>query len=111
MITGDDEAEPVEMGEYPCGVCGRGVRANSILCVRCQKWCHKRCSRLRSLRGVVDFCCPSCSRQRSDGDAEDLVVDGEVVQKVLDFRYLGDVLGSEGGSDRALKCRTRATWS
>ena len=47
MITGDDEAEPVEMGEYPCGVCGRGVRENSILCVRCQKWCHKRCSRLR----------------------------------------------------------------
>ena len=111
MITGDDEAEPVEMGEYPCGVCGRGVGVNSIPCVHCQKWCHKRCSGLRSLRGVVDFCCPSCSRQRSNSATEDLVVDGEVVQKVMDFRYLGDVVGSEGGSDRALKCRTRAAWS
>ena len=61
MITGDDEAEPVEMGRYPCGVCGRGVGVNSILCVRCQKWCHKRCSGLRSLRAVVDFCCSACS--------------------------------------------------
>ena len=33
------------------------------------------------------------------------------MQRVKDFRYLGDVLGSEGGSDRALKSRTRAAWS
>ena len=111
LITGDEEAEPVEMGRYPCGVCGRGVGVNSRLCIRCQKWCHKRCSGLRSLTAVEDFICPSCSRVRPVGGTVDLVVDDEVVERVKDFRYLGDVLGSEGGSDRALKSRTRAAWS
>ena len=34
--------------EYmPCGVCGKGVQANSVQCTVCKKWIHKRCSGVR----------------------------------------------------------------
>ena len=33
-----------DSGEYPCGVCRKRVGINSILCVKCLKWVHKRCS-------------------------------------------------------------------
>ena len=59
----------------------------------------------------MDYCCPSCLRVRPGGEVEDMVVDGQVVQTVRNFCYLGDMIGSEGGSDRALKCRTVATWN
>ena len=36
----------VGVGRYPCGVCGRGVGADSVLCTACGKGCHKRCSGL-----------------------------------------------------------------
>ena len=37
-----------ESGKYPCGVCRQGVGDNSIKCIACHKWIHKRCSgRLR----------------------------------------------------------------
>ena len=29
-----------ESGAHPCGVCGAGVGANSILCTGCGKWVH-----------------------------------------------------------------------
>ena len=31
-------------GEHSCGVCRKGVGDNSILCVKCLRWVHKRCS-------------------------------------------------------------------
>ena len=30
--------------KFTCGVCWKGVGANSILCLSCKKWVHKRCS-------------------------------------------------------------------
>ena len=52
-----------QVGRYPCGVCGGGVGANSVLCITCDKWCHKRCSGLRSLKAaaVAHFQCPACA--------------------------------------------------
>ena len=49
MVSGASDSEPVQMGRYPCGVCRKGFGVNSKLCIRCGKWCHKRCSGLRSL--------------------------------------------------------------
>ena len=41
----------VDSRKYPCGVCGKGVDANSIKCTLCMKWVHKRCSDIsRKLR-------------------------------------------------------------
>ena len=32
-----------DSGKYPCGVCREGVGDNSIKCVACHRWVHKRC--------------------------------------------------------------------
>ena len=51
-----DQAE--ESGKYPCGVCRQGVGDNSIKCVACHKWIHKKCSGISGRLGyVADFCC------------------------------------------------------
>ena len=41
---------------------------------------------------------------------DNLVIDGETLQEVREFTYLGYVLDSEGGTDRALKHRTAVAW-
>jgi hypothetical protein len=33
-----------DSGDYPCSVCRRNVKRNSIECVVCKKWVHKKCS-------------------------------------------------------------------
>ena len=47
-----------DSGEHPCGVCRKGVGSNSIFCVECHRWVHKRCSgisgKLKS--NAVDHC-------------------------------------------------------
>ena len=30
--------------KWPCGICKKGVAANSIQCTACKAWTHKRCS-------------------------------------------------------------------
>ena len=35
-----------DSGEYPCGICRKGVASNSIRCVECLRWVHQRCSRI-----------------------------------------------------------------
>ena len=47
--------------EHPCGVCRKGVVRNSILCVECLRWVHKRCSGIKGkLKSNVDFSCKRC---------------------------------------------------
>jgi hypothetical protein len=114
MVSGKDIEENIQVGKYPCGVCGRGVGSNSILCTTCNKWCHKKCSNLRNLNGVAGFCCPACVRRRRgevvEAVEESIEVDGEVVREVKQFCYLGDVLDSEGGAKRAVRARVSAAW-
>ena len=44
-----------------CGVCRKGVGSNSILCVECLGWVHKRCSGIKGkLKSNVDFRCRRC---------------------------------------------------
>ena len=47
----------VNSGKWPCGVCGKGVQANSVQCTVCKKLIHKWCSGVRgdlSFSGVGD---------------------------------------------------------
>ena len=56
----------VDSGKYPCGVCGKGVDANSIQCTLCMKCVHKQCSGIsRKLRtkDVETFKCRHVSRK------------------------------------------------
>ena len=70
----------VNSGKWPCGVCGKGVQANSVQSTVCKKWIHKRCSGVCSdLSQVADgFRCRRCDGTIQEVDlAEDLMVDGE----------------------------------
>ena len=47
-----------DSGKYPCSVCRKGVGDNSIFCVECSRWVHKRCSGISGkLKSNVDFHC------------------------------------------------------
>ena len=61
-----------DSGKYPCGVCREGVGDNSIKCVACHKWIHKRYSGISvRLRYDADFCCRRCM----DGDCSGTIVE------------------------------------
>ena len=48
----------------PCGICGKQVMANSVLCVKCGKWIHGRCAKVKrvTLRLGRDFVCARCKK-------------------------------------------------
>ena len=41
-------------GRYPCAVCHKGVGSNSIKCNECDKWVHKKCSRVKGKLQLVE---------------------------------------------------------
>ena len=48
-------------GEYPFDVCRKGVASNSVRCVECLRWVHKRCSGISGkLKSNTDFHCRRC---------------------------------------------------
>ena len=64
-----------DSGKYPCGMCREGVGDNSIMCVACHRWVHKRCSGIWGRLGdVVFFHCRRCL----DGDSAPVVLLSEV---------------------------------
>ena len=111
MVTGK-QGENLQSGRYPCSVCGRGVGVNSILCVTCNRWCHGRCSGLPRVSGVVGFCCPRCAGQVQVAPTLDdsITIPEGVIAEVKQFCYLGDVLDSVGGAERAAKARVSIAW-
>ena len=96
---------------YPCGMCRQGVGDNSIKCVACHKWIHKRCNGISGRLGYdADFHC----RRYLDGDSAPVVLLSEVelepavkVECVSKFCYLGNTLGSGGGVVEAARARVR----
>ena len=103
----------VNSGKWPCGVCGKGVQANSVQCTVCKKWIHKRCSGVRGdLSHVADgFMCRRCDGTIQEVDLADaLMVDGETYECVNSFCYLGDTLDGDGGADLVAAARIRNGW-
>jgi hypothetical protein len=104
-----------DSGEYPCGVCRKGVGSNSIQCSACNSWVHKKCSGILSkLKDGTDFCCKRC--------VDGVPVRPEVLKEIsleadkkLDcvdrFCYLGDMIGAGGGAGEASRARVRCAWA
>ena len=115
MKGGSSTGVTSESGAHPCGVCGAGVGANSILCTGCGKWVHRRCS---GVKGVLSVAAPTFRCRRCEGniphantdDDDGLTVDGETYGQVESFCYLGDVLDASGGVDSAVRARVRCGW-
>ena len=104
MVSGASDTEPV--ASLWC--VWEGVGVNSKLCTRCGKWCHKRCIGLSSLNTTQDFVCPGCTAEPRNPGERLIHVDGEVVEVVNSFCYLGGVMSSEEGVERSIKARTAA---
>ena len=65
--------------------------ANSVLWVKCRKWIHGRCAKVKgqALRLGRDFLCVRCMKQ-ADGFRESVEELCEDVETVRDFCFLGD---------------------
>ena len=108
-----------ETGKYPCGVCKKGVGKNSILCTKCNKWVHKRCSRIKGkIETNIDFQCPKCcdlvkkNSKDSKHDKRNLGLRNGVEFECVDrFCYLGDMVSAGGGADLASRTRVRCAWN
>lgn len=95
----------------PCGICGKKVMANSVLCGKCGKWIHGRCAKVRRVTRRLgrDFVCGRCEK-RAGGVVEPLEELCEEVETVRGFCYLGDRVNASGGCEAAVAARARFGW-
>ena len=106
-----------DSGKLPCGVCRKGVGDNSILCVECRGWVHKRCSGISGkLKSNVDFHCRRCL-EGENGLFQSVLLKEVVIEPnvklecVPKFCYLGDTLGAGGDVEEAARARVRCAWA
>ena len=82
-----------------------GVGRNAVFCGGCLSWIHKKCSCIKgSLRRGPDFSCAACLGKARPIDGRlvtEFLVDGEKVESVPEFCYLGDMLSAGGGYELA----------
>lgn len=95
----------------PCGICGKRVMANSVLCVKCVKWIHGRCAKVKRAtpRLARDFVCGRCEK-RAGGFMEPVEELCNEVETVKGFCYLGDRVNASGGCEAAVTARARFGW-
>ena len=93
-------------------MCNRGVGVISVFCTSCSKWRHKRCTGLNSLAGITGYTCPvlSGTQQPRTWTDESKILDSATVEEVSEFCFLGDLLHSEGGAERAVRHRISLKW-
>ena len=103
MVTGRSSTQKIKSGKWSCGCCGKKVGSNSILCIECENWCHKRCSE-------HNFKCPECKKDKVTEEKRDGTTLGGQIEEVQEFCYLGDVLDCETGVERAMRARVSAAW-
>ena len=94
-------------GKWPCGVCRKGVGANSIVCTVCKVWVHERCSRLTGSLDAVGFECRRCVEGTGHEEVKK-EIEIEHVGKLEcadTFCYLGDIIGAGGGAEEESRAR------
>ena len=114
MVSGRDMDVLKKSGKDPCAVCLTGTGRNSILCGTCSRWVHKKCSGIPGkLTADSEFSCKRCRGEARpiDGRPEvDVVIDGDPMEVVGSFCYLGDTLSSGGGCGLATITRCQVAW-
>ena len=96
------------------GIAGRD---NSIFCVQCHRWVHKRCSGISgNLKNNADYHC----RRFLEGEnvifqsvwLKEVVIEPHVkLECVPKFCYLGHILGAGGGVEETASTRVRCAWA
>jgi len=87
MVNGIDvEKTPDSKVDY-CGVCGKRIMANLVLCTICCKWIHARCTKMKNVIACLarDFVCKNCKNKGKEmKEPVELLCDG--VEMLLNSR-------------------------
>ena len=110
MVSGS-EGEMIKSKTDPCGMCGKRVMANSVLCTKCGKWIHGRCAKLKRVTPSLarQFVCGQCNKVMA-GAVEPVERLCDDVETVREFCYLGDRVSAGGGCEAAVTARARLGW-
>ena len=94
-----------------CGVCGKIVMANSVLCTKCRNWVHGKYPKIKTVtaRLTMHFVC-SKSKRMMEVTVDSIEKFCNEVKTVNGFCYLGDRLNSSGGCEAAVTARARIGW-
>ena len=99
-----DTGKVVKSGKDPCGVCGKGVGVNSIQCKTCEAWIHGRCSGIKGslMKMEHQYRCVKCVTGVDPEGVSEVprkisLEDGQDLECVEEFCYLGDMIGAGGG--------------
>ena len=111
MVSGP-EGEVSVSKVHPCGVCGKRVMANAVLCGKCDKWTHARCAKVKRVTPSLarDFVCSVCDKRSRELVVPPLEKLCDDVETVRGFCYLGDRVNASGGCEAAVTARVRAGW-
>ena len=111
MMVCGSEGELFKSKIDPCGVCGKRVMANSVLCTKCRNWIHGRCAKIKRVttKLAMRFVCSKCREMVEEmrDSIEELCDDVETVNA---FCYLGDRINASGGCEAAVTARVRIGW-
>ena len=109
MVSGSGELFKSKID--PCGVCGRRVMVNSVLCTKCGNWVHGKCAKIKRVtaRLAMHFVCSKC-KGIMEGTMDLIEKSCDEVETVNGFCYLGDRLNASGGCEAAVTARVRIDW-
>ena len=87
--------------------------ANSVLCTKCGKWVHGRCSKVKKVTSTLAKCF-ICERyieaMKGRGKPAKELTFYDHVKLGKSFSYFGDRLKASGESEAAVTARTRTGW-
>jgi len=110
MISGEWQKVMQKAVRWSCGVCGIGIRNNSIQCTSCQKWVHRKCSGKKGsmYKVMTKFLCRGCTNPVTGTGRTSVDIGVNANLELMDrFGHLGDMLSVDGDADAAVETRIR----
>ena len=109
MMVSGSKGEISKSKVDPCGICGKRVMRNSMMCTVCKKWIHGRCAKVKKVNNILgkSFICSNCINTVTAEQTEELCSDLETVDA---FSYFGDRINASGECEVAVTARVRAGW-
>ena len=111
MMVSGAQGEIVRSKVDPCGICGKRVMSNAVLCTVCKKWIHARCAQTKKVSSsfAQQVICRRCE-DIGDDKEEPVEVLCDEVETVKGFCCLGERLNAGGGCEAAATARVRIGW-
>ena len=109
MMMCGSEGEAIWCRIDPCGICGKRVTANSVLCTKFNLWINGKCSKLKKVTPCTArfFACNKCNKATNNAKEVQQEVMSDEVETVKGFCYLGDRLNASGECEATVTARTR----